>query len=83
MCKAKQKYDEDDEDNEDDYESIIRDTWLLYGVTSWGSKECGSRHHPGVYVKVPRFVGWIRRFMKGRTRMIIRPNNISAPWQFC
>ena len=38
--------------------------WHLYGVTSWGDG-CGIKNHPGVYVRMSKFVGWIKQKMKG------------------
>ena len=42
---------------------------MLYGVTSWGDG-CAIARHPGVYVRVSLFVKWIKKAMKGRTRII-------------
>ena len=74
VCKAKEKK------ADHNGPSQAGDTWLLYGVTSWGAV-CASRHHPGVYVKIPLFVDWITQFMKGRTHIITHPSDISASYQ--
>jgi len=38
--------------------------WRLAGVTSFSGKICGAPKKPAVYVRVPRLLNWIRRFIK-------------------
>ena len=33
--------------------------WFLFGITSFGSRKCGSRGHPGVYTKISYYGTWI------------------------
>ena len=34
--------------------------WKLAGVTSWGGSVCGAAKRPGVFVRIPRLLNWIR-----------------------
>ena len=41
--------------------------WVLYGITSWGKGVgCGDPNSPGVYVRVTRFMDWIRGVISGK-----------------
>ncbi|XP_064292592.1 transmembrane protease serine 9-like [Plodia interpunctella] len=33
--------------------------WFLFGITSYGYKECGTRGRPGLYTRVTRYMDWI------------------------
>ncbi|XP_066292099.1 enteropeptidase-like isoform X2 [Branchiostoma lanceolatum] len=37
--------------------------WTLHGVTSWGSSDCLSPNHPGVYARVSSMRAWIHQIM--------------------
>lgn len=37
---------------------IFADGETLYGIISWG-QHCGFANHPGVYVRVEKYIDWI------------------------
>ena len=39
-------------------------SWYLYGIVSFGPKNCGQTEIPGVYTKVSHFVDWIEKNME-------------------
>ena len=39
--------------------------YILAGVTSWGSGECGQKGSSGVYARVAHYMPWIRRMVGG------------------
>ncbi|XP_043849396.1 enteropeptidase [Dromiciops gliroides] len=46
--------------------------WFLAGVTSFGY-QCALPNHPGVYVRVPKFVKWIKSFTSLKLNRNILP----------
>ena len=41
--------------------------WKLAGLTSWGWDPCAKAQKPGVYTKIAAYIGWIRKYVDGRT----------------
>lgn len=38
--------------------------WVLYGIVSFGPKQCARKGVPGVYTNVPKYIEWIERNME-------------------
>ena len=45
--------------------------WTLVGLTSWGGSPCANPWKPGVYTKVAAYVGWIKKYVEGRTYVVL------------
>ena len=47
-------------------EGLGKGHYILAGVTSWGSGDCGQKGKPGVYARVSHYMPWILRMVGGR-----------------
>jgi len=42
--------------------------YKLFGVVSWGGRDCALPKQPGVYAKTATVLGWITNYVKGSAR---------------
>lgn len=42
---------------------VCRD--VVEGVVTWGSRVCGNRRKPGVFIRVATYMTWIENILKG------------------
>ncbi|XP_078415682.1 coagulation factor X-like isoform X1 [Cetorhinus maximus] len=52
-----------------------KETWFLTGIVSWG-EGCGQKGKYGIYTKVSKYIGWLRRVI--REMSVDRNRNISS-----
>jgi len=44
--------------------------WKLAGIVSWGPKVCALANRPGIYVRVERYVDWIKKHVDDRAYIL-------------
>jgi secreted trypsin-like serine protease len=40
--------------------SVAVGHYVMFGIVSYGPRNCGTREQPGVYTKVSHYIDWIK-----------------------